>query len=146
MRNVTTRVPVLIRSCQSLLILHLDGSSFVRPRPSSHRSAWRILRLALAAREISQTRIFLRSIGYGLSQSDPASVAAVPTLDQLRLVPASTAVPAAAAKQQNEKYNDEKRGGIHVRFPRCCVLRSLKFWTSDNVLAGRPVPGIHVAR
>jgi hypothetical protein len=34
------------------------------------------------------------------------------------LVPASTAVPTAAAKQQNEKHNDEKRGDIHVRFPR----------------------------
>ena len=62
------------------------------------------------------------------------------------LIPAAPAVPAAAAKQQNDKYDDEKRGGIHMRFPRCCVLRSLKFWTSDNVLAGRPVPGIHVAR
>ena len=33
------------------------------------------------------------------------------------LVPTSTAVPAAAAKQQNEKYNDEKRGGIHLVLP-----------------------------
>jgi hypothetical protein len=29
-------------------------------------------------------------------------------------VPTSTAVPAAAAEQENEKYNDEKRGGIHL--------------------------------
>jgi hypothetical protein len=28
-------------------------------------------------------------------------------VNQPRLVPASTAVPTAAAKQQNEKYNDE---------------------------------------
>jgi hypothetical protein len=33
--------------------------------------------------------------------------------DQSRLVPASAAVP-AAAKQQNDDQNDEKRGGIHV--------------------------------
>ena len=36
---------------------------------------------------------------------------------KVNLKPASTAVPAAAAKQQNDKYNDEKRGGIHVRRP-----------------------------
>ena len=29
------------------------------------------------------------------------------------LIPAAPAVP-AAAKQQNDKYDDEKRGGIHV--------------------------------
>jgi hypothetical protein len=39
-------------------------------------------------------------------------------LNQARLVPASTAVPTAAAKQQNENYNDEKRGDIHVHLPR----------------------------
>jgi len=33
-----------------------------------------------------------------------------------RLVPTSTAVP-AAAQQQNEKNNDEKRGGIHLDLP-----------------------------
>jgi hypothetical protein len=32
----------------------------------------------------------------------------------LRLVPASAAVPAAAAKEQNDDYNDEKRVGIHL--------------------------------
>jgi hypothetical protein len=37
-----------------------------------------------------------------------------PTCDRPRLVPASTAVPAAAAKQQNDDYNEEKRGGIHM--------------------------------
>jgi hypothetical protein len=45
-------------------------------------------------------------------------------VNQPPLVPASTAVPTAATKQQNEKHNDEKRGGIHVRFPRnaaCCA-------------------------
>lgn len=31
------------------------------------------------------------------------------------LIPAASAVPAAPAKQQNDKYDDEKRGGIHVR-------------------------------
>jgi hypothetical protein len=36
----------------------------------------------------------------------------------LKSVPASTAVPAAAAKQQNDKDNDENRRGIHVRLPR----------------------------
>jgi hypothetical protein len=30
------------------------------------------------------------------------------------LIPAAPAIPAAAAKQQNDKYDDEKRGGIHV--------------------------------
>ena len=34
--------------------------------------------------------------------------------EQLRLVPASAAVPAAAAKQQNDDYDDEKRVGIHL--------------------------------
>jgi len=29
-------------------------------------------------------------------------------------VPASTAVPAAAAKQQNDNYYDEKSGDVHV--------------------------------
>ena len=33
------------------------------------------------------------------------------------LIPATSAVPAAAANQQNDKYNDEKRGGIHVETP-----------------------------
>ena len=60
------------------LILPLDGSSFVR-----HVGAFQgfISSLNLAdlasnawASEISQTRIFLRSIGYGLSQSDPAAL------------------------------------------------------------------------
>ena len=47
------------------------------------------------------------------------------------LVPAPTAVPAAAGKQQNEKDNYEKRRGIHVRLPRnalCC-----KAWNSGFV-------------
>jgi hypothetical protein len=38
------------------------------------------------------------------------------------LEPASTTVPAAAAEQQNENYNDEKRVGIHVRLPSLLVL------------------------
>jgi hypothetical protein len=29
-------------------------------------------------------------------------------------IPATATVPAAAAKQQNENYNDENRGHIHV--------------------------------
>jgi hypothetical protein len=33
------------------------------------------------------------------------------------LIPATSAVPAAAANQQNDKYDDEKRGGIHVETP-----------------------------
>jgi hypothetical protein len=56
---------------------------------------------------------------------------------QPHLVPASTAVPTAAAKQQNEKHNDEKCGGIHVRFPRnaaCCAA-----WNSGLLTTfGRP--------
>ncbi len=36
---------------------------------------------------------------------------------EIALEPASTAVPAAAAEQQNENYDDEKRGRIHVRRP-----------------------------
>jgi hypothetical protein len=35
------------------------------------------------------------------------------TRDQPRLEPASAAVP-SAAKHQNDDYNDEKRGGIHM--------------------------------
>jgi hypothetical protein len=51
-----------------------------------------------------------------------------------RLVPASTTVK-AAAKHQNDKHNDEKRCGVHVRLPspECCVLRSLIFRLFDNV-------------
>jgi hypothetical protein len=30
-----------------------------------------------------------------------------------RLIPAAPAVPAATAKQQNDKYDDDKRGGVH---------------------------------
>jgi hypothetical protein len=45
------------------------------------------------------------------------------------LVPASTAVPTAATKQQNEKHNDEKRGGIHMRFPRNAAYYAA--WNSD---------------
>jgi hypothetical protein len=36
------------------------------------------------------------------------------TCDQPRLVPASAAVPTAAKQQNDDYYNDEKRGGIHV--------------------------------
>jgi hypothetical protein len=43
---------------------------------------------------------------------------ALATLKSAKLVPASTAVPAAAGNQQNEKDNYEKRRGIHVRLPR----------------------------
>src|SRR5665647_1466637 len=50
-------------------------------------------------------------------------------VDQPPLVPASTAVPTAAAKQQNEKYNDEKRGGIHVSLPRNTAYCAA--WNSD---------------
>jgi hypothetical protein len=35
----------------------------------------------------------------------------------VNLIPATPAVPAAAANQQNDKYDDEKRGGIHVETP-----------------------------
>jgi hypothetical protein len=50
------------------------------------------------------------------------------TAHQARSVPASTAVPTAAAKQHNENNNDEKRGDIHLRIPpKCCTLRSLDF-------------------
>lgn len=41
------------------------------------------------------------------------------------LVPASTAVPAAAAKQQYEKHNDEKRGGIHLETPPAWPERAM---------------------
>jgi hypothetical protein len=53
------------------------------------------------------------------------------TCDQPRLVPASTAVPAAAANQQNDKYNDEKRGGIHVRPPSTNV-RNAAYCAAQN--------------
>jgi hypothetical protein len=58
---------------------------------------------------------------------------AVPTRDQPRLVPASTAVPAAAAKEQNEKYNDEKRGGVHARLPRNAAYCAAWILVFDNV-------------
>jgi hypothetical protein len=45
----------------------------------------------------------------GTSSRRPTVSAAAPLLK-----PAAPAVPAAAAKQQNDKYDDEKRGGIHV--------------------------------
>jgi hypothetical protein len=42
------------------------------------------------------------------------------------LIPAAPAVPAAAAKQQNDKNDDEKRGAIHVNLllgvPACFAL------------------------
>jgi len=42
------------------------------------------------------------------------------------LEPASTAVPAAAAEQQNENYNDKKRVGIHARLPSLRMLGMLR--------------------
>ena len=39
------------------------------------------------------------------------------------LIPAAPAVPAAAAKQQNDKYDDEKRVGIHVELLLAVPLR-----------------------
>jgi uncharacterized BrkB/YihY/UPF0761 family membrane protein len=56
----------------------------------------------------------------------------VTMLNQPRSVPASTAVP-AAAKQHNENNNDEKRGDIHLRLSKCCILRSLDDSFFDNV-------------
>jgi hypothetical protein len=44
-------------------------------------------------------------------------------------IPASTAVPTAATEQQNEKYNDEERGGIHVGPPRNAAYCAA--WNSD---------------
>jgi hypothetical protein len=59
------------------------------------------------------------------------------TCDQQRLVPAPTAVPAAAAQQQNDKYDDENRREIHERLPSlpvfACALRNQQFWLSANV-------------
>ena len=52
-------------------------------------------------------------------------------------VPASTAVPTAATEQQNEKYNDEERGGIHVRRPRNAAYRAA--WNSDFLDNVEPV-------
>jgi hypothetical protein len=53
---------------------------------------------------------------------------AVTMLNQPCSVPASTAVPTAAAKQHNENNNDEKRGDIHLPIPlKCCILHSLDF-------------------
>src|ERR1022692_4880862 len=53
------------------------------------------------------------------------------TCDQPRLVPASTAVPAAAANQQNDKHNDEKRGGIHVH-PPSTKVRNAAYCAAQN--------------
>ena len=51
---------------------------------------------------------------------------------KVNLKPASTAVPAAAAKQKNDKYNDEKRGGIHVRLPPLRVFGMLRIAQPGN--------------
>ena len=40
-----------------------------------------------------------------------------------RLIPAAPAVPAATANQHNDKYDDEKRGGIHVELLLAVPLR-----------------------
>jgi hypothetical protein len=42
------------------------------------------------------------------------------------LIPASTTVP-AAAKQQNDKHDDEKRGGIHLSVPSLPLFESCLF-------------------
>jgi hypothetical protein len=55
------------------------------------------------------------------------------------LVPAPTAVPAAAGKQQNEKDNYEKRRGIHVRLPRnaaYCAAWNSGFMTTFSWSSG----------
>jgi hypothetical protein len=70
---------------------------------------------------------------------------AVTMLNQPRSVPASTAVPTAAAKQHDEKNDDEKRGDIHLRIPlKCCaadnvlpVVRFQESTSQDSVGAGR---------
>ena len=50
-----------------------------------------------------------------VSYSEPTAKRITITLPVSRpAVPPSAAIPAAAAKQQNENYNDEKRGHIHV--------------------------------
>src|SRR5450759_4540359 len=68
----------------------------------------------------------------GLDRDHINAVGSHPLIHQVNqppLVPASTAVPTAATKQQNEKHNDEKRGGIHVRFPRNAAYCAA--WNSD---------------
>ena len=54
------------------------------------------------------------------------------------LIPAAPAVPAAAAKQQNDKYDDEKRVGIHVELllalPPAC-FRTSRFNSRYNNLS-----------
>jgi hypothetical protein len=50
------------------------------------------------------------------------------------LIPAAPAVPAAAANQQNDKYDDEKRGGIHVELLLAvpCVFRTSRMHSHYN--------------
>ena len=53
------------------------------------------------------------------------------------LIPAAPAVPATAAKQQNDKYDDEKRGAIHIELLR---QRPACFRTSRVCTATRTNP------
>lgn len=57
---------------------------------------------------------------------DPMTLPTARKVGRLRLEPASTAVPAAAAEQQNENYNNEKCVGIHVRLPSLRVFGMLR--------------------
>jgi hypothetical protein len=58
------------------------------------------------------------------------------------LIPAAPAVPAAAAKQQNDKYDDEKRGGIHVELLLAvpCVFFVLRVSTPTTTNPLDPYP------
>jgi hypothetical protein len=92
----------------------------------------------------------LRAIAAGLVVRK-ISLLCCPSVEpaQLPLVPASTAVPTAATKQQNEKYNDEKRGGIHVRFPRnaaYCAACNSDLLTTFSHSSGSKYPRGEMAR
>ena len=85
----------------------------------------------------------------GLDRDHINAVGSHPLVHKIRqvnqppLVPASTAVPTAATKQQNEKHNDEKRGGIHVRFPRnaaYCAAWNSGFLTTFSQSSGSRYP------
>jgi len=88
----------------------------------------------------------------GLDRDHINAVGSHPLIQQVNqppLVPASTAVPTAATKQQNEKHNDEKRGGIHVRFPRnaaCCAAWNSGLLTTFSRSSGSRYPRGEMAR
>ena len=59
--------------------------------------------------------VAIANTAFFMSEAFPVPGLQSARLTMVSLVPAPTAVPAAAGKQQNEKDNYEKCRGIHVR-------------------------------